>query len=333
LGFTSDENSSNNSSVRNSFSSEGNYTPSEIINIRKVSVDADYIFSPENSKNIFLTLAHSFVFMFAYSIVIPTNCIFIHKMSTEKFYSGLALGMTPIGSIFSLFFSKKIINSSFKFPLVLSCFLFIISSILYILAGTSHNFYLVLVSRFILGLGSFRFINRTYLILFINQSNVSKYLLYYQLSSLIGLASGPLVSMPLSLMGENDKISNGQFKDIFNESTLPCWLLLLINSILFMMIIIYYSEPLNGSFLAFRDNNAEIRSIHLTRDRITIKDKNMIDNIDDKLNQINDANKFSDTNLVSKEIQQIAKKESNSNSYLYKCFIVFFIMLVIVRVK
>jgi hypothetical protein len=326
-----EDNRSSNS--RTNSESSGNSSNSGILNFRKDSVDSEYIFSDENSKNIFITLAHSFIFMFAYSIVIPTNCIFIHKMSTEKFYSGLALGMTPIGSIFSLFISKKMINSSFKLPLVFSTLLFLTSSILYILAGTSQSFFLVLISRFLLGLGSLRFINRTYLVLFINQSNVSKYLFYYQLSSLLGLASGPLVSIPLSLIGEDDSFSDGKINELFNESTLPCWLLLIINAILLIIIIANFTEPLNGKFLAFKNSIQEIKSIDLQRERLSIRDQTMIANIDNRLNEINDSSSFSDTNLVSKELQQIAKKESNSNSYLYNCFIVFFIMIVIVRVN
>jgi len=300
---------------------------------RKNTINSEILFTKENLNNIYITLVHSFMFMLAYSIVIPTNCLFMHRIQYEKYSSGLALGMTPIGTIFSLFIDRKMTDFSYKKPLLLSAFFFIISSILYILAGTTKSYTLVLLSRFILGVGSFRLLNRTYLTLFVGQRKISKYLLYFQLCSLVGLASGPLFSIPLSIIGESEAFMDERLNNIFNSCTLPAWFLLVFSCLLMFLITVYYSEPLNLNFMSFRDGiDSETRSINIDRDRMSMRDKTMIDQIDDKLSQINDNNNFSDTNLVSRHIQQIASKESKMNSYLYKCFIVFIILLIIIRV-
>jgi hypothetical protein len=311
----------------------GSYARSELNSYRKKSLDSEILFTSENLNNIYLTFVHSFMFMFAYSIVIPTNCIFMNKIGESKYNSGLALGMTPIGTIFSLFLDRKITDYSYKKPLILSASLYILSAILYIIAGSVKSFTLVLLSRFILGVGSFRLLNRTYLTLFVGQSKISQYLLKFQLCSLVGLASGPLFSVLLSLIGQSEVFEDQRLNGIFNECTLPAWLLLVLNCVLVLLVIVYYTEPLDLNFMAFRDGiGSETRSFSIDRERMSSKDKNMIDHIDDKLNQINDANNFSDTNLVSRHIQQIASKESKTNSYLYKCFIVFVVLLIIVRV-
>lgn len=305
----------------------------EFFSNRKNSLDSEILFTPENLNNIYITLVHCFMFMFAYSIVIPTNCIFMNKISENKYYSGLALGMTPIGTIFSLFLDRKMTDYSYKKPLLLSAFLYILSAILYIIAGSAKSFTLVLLSRFILGVGSFRLLNRTYLTLFVGQRKISKYLLYFQLFSLVGLASGPLFSIPLSLFGQSETFSDERLNHVFNECTLPAWMLLVLNCVLILLIAFYYTEPLDLDFMAYRDGiGSETRSISIDREKMSLKEKNMIDHIDDKLNQINETNNFSDTNLVSRHIQQIASKESKTNSYLYKCFIVFVILLIIIRV-
>lgn len=307
---------------------------SDIISLKAHSIDSEFLFTSENMNNVILILAHSFLFMFSYSIVIPTNCVFLSDIGIEKFYSGLALGLTPLGTILSLFIAKYAANWSFKKPLILSIFLSFLSAGLYIFASILKSFTLIMVSRFILGVGSFRYLNRAYLKHFIGQKKISKYLLFYQLSSLIGLAAGPLFSIPLSLIGNTAAFQDDRLKNIFNFSTFPAWLLLLLNLLLILMFIVYFSEPLDTAFMAFRDGiTFDVRSVSIDRDRLSYKDKNMIDDIDKKLSQINENNKFSDTNLVNKFLQEIAWKESNSNSYLYKCFSVFIILLIIVRVK
>lgn len=325
---------SNSSSLDNLQKYNNSPVSSEIYCLRKKSIESEILFTTENLNNIFLTMSHSFMFMFAYSIVIPTNCILLGEIGEGKYYSGLALGMTPLGTIFSLFLAKKAADHSFKKPLIFSILLFILSAVLYILASTTRSYTLILISRFILGLGSFRYLNRTYFTLFIGRRKISKYMLIYQIWSMIGLASGPLFSIPLSLLGESQVLKDERLKNIFNVATLPAWLLLILNSILLLLVIVYYFEPLDISFMAFRDGlPSDARSVGIDRDRLSLKDKNMIDHIDFKLNEINESNKFSDTNLVNRFIQQIAWKESNSNSYLYKCFLVFVILLIIVRVK
>ncbi len=327
-----DESSSSSSSLyRNNIS---NTVTMDIFSLRKDSLGSEYIFTPENLNNIYITLIHSFLFMFSYSIVIPTNCIYMSRINYFRYDSGLALGMTPIGTIFSLFLDRKMTDYSYKKPLLFSCFLYIVSAVLYIIASTANSYTMILLSRFLLGIGSFRLLNRTYLTLFVGPRKISKYLMNFQICSLVGLACGPLFSVPLSMIGESGIFKENNLNDIFNECTLPAWLLLILSCILFFIIIVYYTEPLNLGFMSFRDRLiSEKRSIFIDRERMSMKDKNMIDNIDNKLNLINESNKFSDTNLVSRHIQHIAIKESKTNSYLYKCFLIFVILLIIVRVR
>jgi hypothetical protein len=58
----------------------------------------------------------------------------------------------------------------------------------------------------------------------------------------------------------------------------------------------------------------------------------MINEIDHKLNEINIENQFSDTNMVTSSIEKITKKEKTKFYYIYRCFLILFLILFSLRV-
>ncbi len=60
--------------------------------------------------------------------------------------------------------------------------------------------------------------------------------------------------------------------------------------------------------------------------------KKMINEIDQKLDELNTSSNFSDTNLVAKNIDKLSKKEKTKFSYIYKCFLVLILTLFCLRV-
>ena len=58
----------------------------------------------------------------------------------------------------------------------------------------------------------------------------------------------------------------------------------------------------------------------------------MIDDIDNKLDDINRDNKFNDTNLVAVNIEKISKNQSITYSYFNKSFFTLFFILVFIKV-
>ena len=295
---------------------------------RKISLDSNYVLSEENIKNINFTLFHTFFFMCSFSLFLPTNFFYIQEIKYDPVYSGLIMGMTGIGSLVSMTYINKWTKSSFKLPTLISCLLFLIGHSLYVLSFPTKNLVPMAIGRFLIGLGNNRILNRNYIIQFLTKNKMSKYLLYYQISSLAGLAFGPLFSIPLIYLNNFGFESNG----LFNDYTSPGILCVILSLILFILCLTTYTEPLMSNFTvcSFGQSFSEEAS-NISKQTLSKADKEIIEEIDDKLSKINQKNKFSDTNLVASSIEQIAWKEKKTASYLYKCFFVFTFIMTISR--
>jgi len=287
---------------------------------RKESLDSNYVLSEGNIKNINLTLFHTFFFMFSFTLFLPTNIFYIDNIGYDEMYSGLIMAMTPLGTIVSMVYNNRWIKSSYKKPMLLSCFLFLIGHILYILAYPTSSLIPMAIGRFIIGLGNNRIVNRNYIIEFIPKNKMSKYMLYYQISSLAGLAFGPLFSIPLIYFGNLGLYPN----NIINDYTNPAILCIILSLVLLILTITSFKETLQSDFMVYSFGQTfSDSSSSVSKHTLTQEDKEIIEKIDDRLSKINDKNRFSDTNLVASSIEQIAWKEKKTRSYLYKCFFVF----------
>lgn len=288
------------------------------------------MFSEENKKNMFIIIFVGFFFMFSYFIVVPFNYKHLTLIGYNPIFSGLIMGFTPIGAFLSLFININWIKFSYKKPILISVFCIVIDSILYPLAIIYENIYIMAVGRFFLGLGSSRLISRGYIFHFVPKAKVSKQLLNFQIASLIGLTLGPIFTVITSAFYLSADVDH-----IFNLHTLPSWLNLLLSVVLFFIILVFFTEPMQSEFSIYKENplDAEQRGVkEISRDTMTKQEKIMVDSIDDKLSEINEQNQFSDTNLVSRNIDFIARKEKKTKSYLFKSFIIFALVLTIVRV-
>jgi hypothetical protein len=296
--------------------------------VRRDSIESGLYFSAENTWNIQIILFHAFFYMVAYSIVLSTNILLVKDISYDMTYTGLSMAFTPFGALFSIFITNIWINKSFKKPMIMSVLLINIGSILYILSSLFNSIVLICFGRFIIGLGSARLANRNYIQLFIPKKKISKYTLYFQITSLFGLACGPFLNILINVIT--------QFfyeNDLFNIKVNPVWFVVIISFILLPIVFCFYTEPIQSGFTTIKESINDNQSIHtITRDNISRQERLMIDDIDARLGQINEKNRFSDTNLVAKNIEQIAWKENKTISYLYKCFIVFISLLIVIRV-
>jgi hypothetical protein len=290
------------------------------------SIDSTTYFSKENSSNINISIFYTFFYMLAFSIILPSNVFYMNKLNEDMTVSGLVLACTPLGAFLSTYFVTKLLDKTYKVAMIISISFVFLGYGLYILADFVDMVILACVGRFILGLGSGRLINRNYLLAYVPKSKLSKYLLYFQISSLFGLAIGPLINILLRFL--NSLIFNSDDK-IFNNYMNPAWFTLLIAFILLIIVYFIYTETTSTNF--------SILKIDIDDDKNTCKtisdgEQKMLETLDSRLGLINQQNNFSDTNLVSKNIDQIAWREKKTKSYLYKCFIVFATILFVIRV-
>lgn len=306
----------------------------EHINVQRKTLDLDEstaIFSKENKRNIYFTLIHSFFFMFCYSIVLATNKNFVAALGHKPHFSGIIMSLTPLGALISLLFTNRLTRVSYKFPMILSMASIVIGNFLYIIAGSFSSIILMALGRFLLGFGSNRVANRSYLLRFIPKSRLTQYLTYFQLSSITGLAAGLIFSVPILYVNDLEVVTNSTFNAFTNSS----WFTLVISIILCLLIIFLYTEPLQSSFNVYAENVVvtETASTYSTikAETLSKQEENMIEEINDKLSEFNDKNKYSDTNLVSRSIEQIIWCEKKTCGYIYKCLIAFMCILFVVR--
>jgi hypothetical protein len=298
----------------------------------KLKVDNNTHITTENNYNVQICLFHAFYFMLAFSIVLPTNIVLIGSFGEDFTLTGLVLAFTPLGIIFSTFISNLILEKTYKKPLLFGSVIVVISSFLYILSNPLESMVCLCASRFVLGLGSAQLVNKNYIVHFVPRKKVQTYLLYLQIASLAGLSAGPMINMLVFLLTQ--AVSNVyEGTAWFNVMVNPVWVVVFLGLILILAILRFYTEPIQNSFTIATEVIQEPNPASLNKEIISREERKMIDRLDEILKEINNKNQFSDTNLVARNIEQIAWKENKTSSYIYKCFIVFISVLVVVRVS
>ena len=74
------------------------------VNSRSPSIMQGIAFSKESKFNIFIVLSHGFLYMFCFSVIIPTYTYFFN--SNEGFNWGLLMMMAPLGTLFNILIYK-----------------------------------------------------------------------------------------------------------------------------------------------------------------------------------------------------------------------------------
>ena len=165
---------------------------------------------------LWLTLTHTFVYMINYYLFAPTANLYTEALGFSKSMSGALMAMTPIASIIFAFFLSWWSNFSFKRPLLFGCFMILLGDFFYAIAYDCNSLVLLLIGRFLFGIGGARAINRRYIADFVSIKAMTKYCAYFVAMGAMGLAVGPGLATFLALIPE--------FKFLgltVNEYTLP----------------------------------------------------------------------------------------------------------------
>jgi hypothetical protein len=297
-------------------------------NLRAMSQDSSVYFSTENTNNINISVFFAFIYMLSFSIILPSNAQFMKSIGYDITASGLVMAFTPFGQLISFIVLDDWLLSSYRHPMLMSVICLFLGSFLYCLSSIYQDLVICGVGRLLLGFGSGRLLVRNYMITFLPPRKVSKYLLYSQISGMFGIASGPLFNILIVFVTE--VLGNGRY---FNQYINPVWSVCLVSFCFIIAVMFGYTEPIKSDFHILRENlHSVTEGMTMTFQTISDRDKKMVNYIDRKLGQINQQNNFSDTNLVSKNIEMIAWRENKTTSYLYKCFIVFIFILFTCRV-
>ena len=215
--------------------------------------------------------------------------------------------------------------------MIFSSLVCVFGNILYVVGIAGDSVLFMSISRFIIGFGLNTRVHRRYMLDFIPKRKISLYLLYLKLSNLFGAAIGPLITLLCTFCPAHEPSSV-----IFSmsEYVLPAWIFSFLALLLLIMVCVFYTEPVNTSFNAYGEGNAPIEAA-LNGDSFILdgafiqKDRENLLEINTRLNQCNEENKYSDTNLVAPFIDNVILEQRSPRGVVAKsmCLVLLFIFV------
>ena len=291
-------------------------------------------FSKNNLTNITITLIHTFVYMFAFAVTIPTNSDYLSKLQKDIYYSAMVNLCLPAGVLLSFSYSTIWSSKKTKSSIIFSTILLLIGNVIYSLAQKFQNVNFMFIGRFLLGLGCNRVSNKMYIVNYTPKQYLNRYLSYFHILTVLGTTVGFLVNI-LFQVRPSDSVS-------FKQNNLGTWIcstvLVLILFIELVGLTEAHSEEFSITNATFDGSNNIITrgslgigddprdkngNINMTLDESIRRDTFMVEDINEKLGQVNQENQFTDTNLVRRTINEITEKEQKHLKFLFGPFLVF----------
>ena len=301
--------------------------------VRMKTIINSISFSRQSKYNIAIILIHGFLYMFSFSVIIPSYTSFIENFdkdqTTQTLYWGILMIMAPLGTLINYLYETFLFKRSTKKPIILSCVGLIVGNLLYVYSPHS-KIYLLFLGRLICGLFNLRTHNKMYIINFLLQKDVSFYLTMFHTTSILGLGIG-FASNAGFLFIKSEK-------SIINKSTMGPIIAIIISFILLIFTIVMFTEAHSKSFSITRMNmfgdgiinpseNVAINSDEEDIAKDVRRKTTILKDIDTRLGSVNMQSNFDDTNLVSRSINELASKEEGGLHSLFKVFIVYFLII------
>ena len=296
---------------------------------RTMSIVQSISFSKDSKNNLYIILAHGFLYMFSFSVIIPSYTLIIKYFSTEmerQVSYALLMMMAPFGTLFNYLYETFLFKKSTKKPLLISCIGLIIGNLLYMIAPETNAIALLFIGRFICGLFNLRTHNKMYIINFLSQKDISFYLTMFHTFSILGLGVGFLINSGLLYIDIDSSF--------FNKCTIGSMISIIFSIILLIFTFFKFIEAHSNKFnmtsmqmfgegIINNDEefcNDEEAATFVRRQSMALKD------IDLRLGSFNEESKFDDTNLVAKSISELTTREEGKLHYLLNGFIVYFLI-------
>ena len=285
--------------------------------LRNQSIIDSIVISRDSKYNIAIILFHGFLYMFSFSVIIPSYISIIGKTIEDEenpikfIYWGILMIMAPVGVLFNYLYETCLFKRSTKKPIIFSCLGLIIGNIFYVIAPYFKLVVFLFIGRFLCALFNLRTHNKMYIINFLLKKDVSFYLTMFHTASIFGLALGfGLNSAFLLIETENN---------IFNKDTIGSIIAIAFSLILLIVTCITFTEAHSKKFsitsmqmfgegISERSMSEGIDDGENVARNVRSKTLQLKD-IDNRLGNFNRASNFDDTNLVSKSINELASKE------------------------
>jgi len=296
--------------------------------LRNYSVLKNINFSKENKRNIIISLIHTFIFMFSFSIVIPTNYLYLINIygknnieSVFKMY-GFIMMSCPIGTLISYSYELCFFKKSTKKPVIVSLILMTIGNILY---SIGKNYYLFIIGRILIGLSSIRATHKMYYNNYLSKNEVSKFENYFHICSIFGACSGYLFNY-IVLLFSNYIYDINNSLSIVNIYTIGTWICSFLCFFLLLFSLIFAKEAHDKDFNISNwivpeknDNNINNvkNNINTSNNNDDEKDYFGINDENNNNNNVNNNNNRTDTNTsIEDTIKRDTKMIDDINDQL-----------------
>ena len=307
--------------------------------LRSQSIIQSISISRESKWNIYIVLFHGFLYMYSFSVIIPTYTSIVsyfddiigdNNYEKQSIYWGILMMMAPLGTLINYVYETFLFKKSTKNPIIISCIGLIIGNVLYVIAPKLNVVVLLFVGRFICGLFNLRTHNKMYIINFLLQKDVSFYLTMFHTTSILGLGCGFIINSGLLSIDSSNLL--------FNKSTIGSIITVFLSILLLIFTIVKFTEAHSQQFSMTSmqmfgegiisddhdenyNNDGEEVAKNVRKQTLILKD------IDNKLGNYNKESKFDDTNLVAKSINELADKEEEGLHSLLNVFIVYLLII------
>lgn len=267
--------------------------------------------SKENFWNIMTTFIHVWYMGMSLTLIIPITFQSIDYMGIQSMvYSGIIIAIPPFCSLISLLYTSKWIEVTYKYPMISSCLFAVLGHLLFALSFLLNSIIMMCVGRALVGFSLNFKITKMYIVNYIPRLKVSRYLLIYKLLMMIGFASGPMINL---CYASNSPIASIAFFDSISRYNFSSWICVLFAIALTIIVYVFYVEPNDNSFNAYGKNNRIKRSnSFMMEETITQSESKSFNVLNEKLNTFNEENQYSDTNLVTKSIDQMMINEKQN---------------------
>ncbi len=194
-------------------------------------------FEQGRSWSHYLNLLGTFLYLANYNVCLPTSAEYAEHLGMQGSSSGIVVAMTPVAALLSAVVYSYASNFSFRNPLFVSSIFLFIGNAIYAAAWDTNLRYMLLLGRFVTGLGGCRAVNRRYIADTVAERYRTTASAHFVAAGAGGMASGPLLA---ALFSGIDMEYQGW---TFNEVTGPAWTMCFIWILYGFAVLLCFSEP------------------------------------------------------------------------------------------
>ena len=197
-----------------------------------------------SQAGLYLNLFVTFLYMANQYVVAPTSGRYAQQLGESKSMQGFIIGLSPFAALFSALVYSYWTNFSFRRPLLVSILFATVGNLIYGMALQCNKSWMLLLGRFLTGLGAPRGIARRYISDHVSLKHRTLASSHFVTAGALGLAFGPFISSMVTITEVDVVFSWNQTVLVhFLDITAPGWIMFLLWFISLLLVWLMFEEP------------------------------------------------------------------------------------------